>query len=77
MILTTSPDLDVEEKNIMKIRADEQYSRGVRYNWIGLFKAYVFRKFRILRFLKSNSSSKDITVSDLLFSNKLTLIEYV
>lgn len=56
---------------------EETYNRNLKYNWYGILKAYIFRTFPKLLFIKSKFPPKDITLSDLINFNQLVLIDYV
>lgn len=51
------------------IRCQQLLSSNMKYNWTGIFKAYLFRKFRFFRFLQDRYSWRDTTPSDILNSN--------
>jgi hypothetical protein len=59
--------------NIIK-RMDYILRKNPKYDWNGIMRAYLFRKFKSLRFIRKKT---DKTLSDMIFSNKLRLIAEV
>lgn len=57
-------------------RMDEIFDMRPTYNWIGVFKALLFRKYKFFRFLSSNTW-KYLTPFDWMNSNSLKLIDFL
>lgn len=58
-------------------KCDDALNENPPYNWSGVGKAWLYRSFPRLRFIKSKVGPKDTTLSDLLSFNMLRLIDYV
>ena len=71
--------IDVNSQEISKIivEMDRLYEMKPKYNWNGVAKAYLYKKYRMFRFLKPKNTWKGRTGFDLINSNMLKLIDYV
>lgn len=65
-----------DEKDKMIQFLDKMYEENYLFNWQGLFRAYLFRKYKAFKFLERDHPWKNKTAFDFIFSNKLKLIEY-
>jgi hypothetical protein len=64
-----------EQINVIRRKHDNFFFSGVKYNWSGIFKVLLFKKFpKLFYFLRKSTGP---TLSDLINSNEFILIDYV